>query len=163
MTCFIACFTKLFFTECNHLFLTFLRYMSFSVCWWYFWKSILDKCFSARCQVVTIIVFSFYFILFLFHFVVGVRHRFLLTCLLWAFSVWNSLNLVSWKSLNIHYFSWCNQMYRNKSCWDVGLANLGCFCWYIQGDTILGRCRCEGMWVLKRRGSISLFIHNSNN
>ena len=34
--------------------------MSFSICWWYFFWSVLDKCFSDGCQVATIIVFSFW-------------------------------------------------------------------------------------------------------
>ena len=42
---------------------TFLELMSFSICWWYFFWSVWDKCSSARCQVVTI-VFPFWIFLF---------------------------------------------------------------------------------------------------
>ena len=80
--------------------------------------SICGKCFCAWCQVATICVFS--------------CHGFLLTCLLRAFSVWNSRNLVLWKNLNIHYFSWCNKMYRNKSYGDIGIVTLGCVCSYVR-------------------------------
>ena len=125
----------LLYTECNCWFLwdwffnvdvVFSMLMMYSL-------SILDKSFSAGCQAVTIIGFSLCCCQGFF-FVVGVRHGFLLTCLLRAFSVWSFRNPVLWKGLNIHYFSGIIRCTGG----DRAIVTLGRFWSHVQGDKILG-------------------------
>ena len=97
----------LHFSESNYLFLweyLFKVDAPFNMLMIFFLKYFgkIFQCWSSACNHYCLLVLDFFNLR-------GVRHGFLPTCLLRAFSVWSYHNLVL--SLNIHYFSWCNEMY----------------------------------------------------